>query len=289
MKKYMLCIASYNDYRQVFYEKYIKPNNIRYCLKHKIEYIDFTEDIHPIRDSFIWVKTFKISELLKNLDENDILISIDADIAIFDQNIEFNLDRDKSFAYSIDTANTHNMGFHILRNNLFSRDLINELTSDVRYKKYINSDEIIYKNETQSMFWKQFADQASWYSMAGILRHSDKSFWEIDDFGWNSKLDDDTYYSKKELYENIQLLPSNFNVSELRGETEGTYNINIVSYKKVINRHFAGGQKFKKVWYKNNKFLLSLYFWNPFRILYLLYNNYFYRIRGKIKSIIALK
>ena len=227
--------------------------------------------------------------MLKNLDEDDVLISIDADIAIFDQNVEFNLDRDKSFAYSIDTANTHNMGFHILRNNLFSRDLINELTSDVRYKKYINSDEIIYKNETQSMFWKQFADQASWYSMAGILRHSDKSFWEIDDFGWNSKLDDDTYYSKKELYENIQLLPSNFNVSELRGETEGTYNINIVSYKKVINRHFAGGQKFKKVWYKNNKFLLSLYFLEPVWILYLLYNNYFYRIRGKIKSIIALK
>ena len=158
MKKYMLCIASIVTTGKIL-RKYIKPNNIKYCIKHNIEYIDFTEDIYPIRDSFIWVKTFKISELLKNLDEDDVLISIDADIAIFDQNVEFNLDRDKLPAYSIDTANTHNMGFHILRNNLFSRDLINELTSDVRYKKYINSDEIIYKNETQSMFWKQFADR----------------------------------------------------------------------------------------------------------------------------------
>ena len=79
-------------------------------------FIDFTEDIHPIRDNYIWVKSFKIAELLKDLDENDILISIDADIAIFNNNVEFNIEEKKSFAYSIDTANTHNMGFHIIRN-----------------------------------------------------------------------------------------------------------------------------------------------------------------------------
>ena len=62
----MLCIASYNDYRQEYYEKYIKPNKLRYCLNHDIEYIDFTEDIYPIRDNYIWVKSFKIAELLKD-------------------------------------------------------------------------------------------------------------------------------------------------------------------------------------------------------------------------------
>ena len=100
MKKFMLCIASYNDYRKEFYEKIIRPNNLKYCLKHNIEYIDFTEGVSPIRNNFIWVKTFKISQLLKTMNENDLLISIDADIAIFDHEVEFNLSQGKSFSYS---------------------------------------------------------------------------------------------------------------------------------------------------------------------------------------------
>lgn len=284
MKKYMLCIASYNDYRQEYYEKYIKPNNLRYCSKHDIEYIDFTEDIYPIRDNYIWVKSFKIAELLKDLDENDILISIDADIAIFNNNIEFNIEEKKSFAYSIDTANTHNMGFHIIRNNEFSKNLIKELISEDRYNKNINDSKIIHKSESTSLFWKLFADQASWYSLAGIKRHSDIPFWDIDNFGWHSDINEDTFFTKSQLYDNVQLLSSNFNVTELKGETEGTYNINKVRYYNVINRHFAGGQKFKKVWYKNNLILLHIYFWNPIRIISILYSNYFYRLVGKIKS-----
>ena len=136
MKKYMLCIASYNDYRQEFYEKIVKPNNQKYCLKYNIEYIDFTENVRPIRENYIWVKTFKLSELQKQLNENDLIISIDADIAIFDHSVEFKLERNKSFGYSIDSANTHNMGFHIVRNNTFSVNLIGSSVNT----GYTNSD-----------------------------------------------------------------------------------------------------------------------------------------------------
>ena len=283
----MLCIASYNDYRKEFYEKIIRPNNLKYCLKHNIEYIDFTEGVSPIRNNFIWVKTFKISQLLETINENDLLISIDADIAIFDHEVEFNLSQGKSFSYSIDSANTHNMGFHLLKNNQFSQNLIRELIDENRYQKYINNQEILNNGETLSEFWKGFADQASWYSLAGIKRHSDTPFWELEGFGWNSRIDENTFFSKEDLYKNIELLPSRYNVTELWGETEGTYNINNVSYRKVINRHFAGQQKFKKIWYRNSKLLLHVYFWNPIRFLKLIYKNYFYRIIGKLKSILA--
>jgi len=286
MKKYTLCIASYNDYRQEFYEKFVKPNNQKYCLKYNIEYIDFTENVRPIRENFIWVKTFKLSELQNQLNEDDLIISLDADIAIFDHSIEFKLESSKSFGYSIDSANTHNMGFHILRNNAFSQDLINELISEDRYTKYISNYTKLNNNESYSTFWKNFADQASWYSLAGIIRHSQTPFWNMEDYGWNSKIDGETFYSKDQLYKNVQILPSKFNVTELRGETEGNYNINKVPYFHVINRHFAGGQKFKKIWYKNSKFLLHLYYWNPFRLISLFFNNNLYRIIGKFKSLI---
>ena len=158
------------------------------------------------------------------------------------------------------------------------------------YAASFNLADAIYKqekfSESTSLFWKQFADQASWYSLAGIKRHSDIPFWNIDNFGWHSDFNEDTFFTKSQLYDNVQLLSSNFNVTELKGETEGTYNINKVKYYNVINRHFAGGQKFKKVWYKNNLILLHIYFWNPIRIISLLYNNYFYRLVGKIKSMI---
>ena len=166
--------------------------------------------------------------MLKDLDENDILISIDADIAIFNNNVEFNIEEKKSFAYSIDTANTHNMGFHIIRNNEFSKNLIKELISEDRYNKNINDSKIIHKSESTSLFWKQFADQASWYSLAGIKRHSDIPFWNIDNFGWHSDINEDTFFTKSQLYDNVQLLSSNFNVTELKGETEGTYNLSLI-------------------------------------------------------------
>ena len=42
-----IVITEKNFYQNFKHHK--KPNNLEYCLKHNIEYIDFTENIEPIR------------------------------------------------------------------------------------------------------------------------------------------------------------------------------------------------------------------------------------------------
>jgi hypothetical protein len=129
------------------------------------------------------------------------------------------------------------------------------IVDENRYNSLHNQLTIHEKFGTYSSFWEQFYDQASWYSLSGIKRHSDKSFWEYPDYGWHSdktatgEVNEWCEYTLKELYDNVQLLPTAWNVTELEGESSCEFLINKVTKEDVIIRHFAGGQQWRKEWF----------------------------------------
>ena len=103
---------------------------------------------------------------------------------------------------------------------------------------------------TLSSFWHEFREQASWYSLAGIKRHSWEPFWNLSNFGWHSSKDTFTLYSLEDLYNNVEILPTIWNVTELEGESNCQFNINKTNKEDVIIRHFAGGQPWRKEWFE---------------------------------------
>lgn len=250
MKKYLLVLSNYTDYRKEFFEKYISVRNKEYCKIHNYEYIEIN-NFEKIRDKYGWVKPFKINELIETffLKENDKLLCLDADILIVKPELEFPVN--KSFTYSIDTGNTHCMGAYSITINEWTKRLFKNIISEERYNKLKDKQTIHERFKNYSSFWDIFYDQASWYSLAGIKRHSDIPFKDLKDFGWHSDKNEDTVYSLEELYENIEILNSNWNVTEFVPETGGTFYINKVKKEDVILRHFAGGQKWREEWYNN--------------------------------------
>ena len=85
-----------------FLSKFYKTKQFRLLLKHNIEYIDFTENIEPIRGNYVWVKPYILDDLLNNkFKDGDLIICIDADIAIANHKIEFTLNDGKSYGYTI--------------------------------------------------------------------------------------------------------------------------------------------------------------------------------------------
>ena len=155
------------------------------------EYIEITEELKPIRGGLHWVKTFKVEEVLnKNLNEGDGLVIIDADALIIDKEKNFLPPNNKSFAYSIDTGNTHCFGFLSMIKNDWTVNLFKLLHDQDRYDSLI--DEISYHEgkKTYSSHWREFNEQASWYSLAGIKRHSNVPFWDLPNNGWHSNVID---------------------------------------------------------------------------------------------------
>ncbi len=268
MNKYFLIIARYPDWRQEFFNEYIYPRSEEYCKIHDYEFIYISEGIEKIRNSYTWNKPFIIDDLLQNkLKEGDVLTSFDADAIIVDKYKDFIPPKDKSFTYSIDTANTHNMGLYSLRNNEWTRNLFKLIIDEERYRSL--SDNISYHEglNTYDKFWESLPHQASVYSLFGIKRHSEKSFFDIKNYGWNSSLDKWTVYDIDTLKENIEILPTNWNVTEVRGESSCVFYINKSTYNNVIVRHFAGPQKWRKIWLEKGKLGFHINFLNPIRIL----------------------
>ena len=262
-KNYLLAIASYPDNRQDFFNTYTSKRNKEYCSYHNLEYIEITDNVLPIRGKIGWFKTFKVNEIIKDLNNGDTLTYFDADMLIVNKEKSFLPDLNKSFAYSIDSGNTHCMGSFSLRINDWSRDLMELIIDENRYQNLINKDTLHEHKNTYSSFWEEFYDQASWYSLAGIKRHSDKSFWKLPNFGWHSAKDEWTKFSLDELERNVQIFPTNYNVTELPGESTCTYNINKINYNNVYIRHFAGGQKWRSEWYYKKTILFHLKHINP--------------------------
>ena len=245
--KYLMVIASYKDYRQDFFDKHISPRNKEYCKIHGVEYIEIKESLTPVRGKLGWIKAFKVRDMINSeLKDGDILTCLDADMAI--HKTEFEYAPKKSFTYSIDSGNTHCMGSYSVRVNDWTKNLFNLITCEDRYSRLGSKPTRHPAFGDYSSFWESHYDQASWYSLAGITRHSWVPFFQLPNCGWHSDHNEDTGYSLEELNDNVDILPTAWNVTEMPGESDCHFNINPVRREDVIIRHFAGQQQWREEW-----------------------------------------
>jgi len=243
MKKFLFVIARYNDHRMVDFDTKISPRNKEYCNAHGFKYIEVRNDSHlPIfRGNPTWWKFTILNEAIDSgkVQDGDIVTHLDADMYIVKMNKPYV--SGKSFSYSIDCGNTHCMGNYSVTINEWSRKLIKNILSEERYRKLNNVDTLEPTSNTISSFWQNFREQASWYSLAGIQRHSWTPFFELPNLGFHSHQTEDTVYSLQELQQHVEPLPSTWNTTH-DYDSQDRFNINKVQEKDVIIRHFAGHQ-----------------------------------------------
>jgi hypothetical protein len=245
MKKYLMVIANYPDQRQEFFKTYFSPRNEEYCTIHGYEYLEYLGPYKPFRDHPTWWKFTIVRDLLNDgtLKEGDTLTHIDADMCIHRLDLEY--PSHKSFTYCIDSGNTHCMGNYSIKVNEWSRNMFDLLLDDTRYDNLKDKITVHEYFGHSDSFWSIFREQASWYSLAGIKRHSNIPFYNLAHYGWHSDKDEWAIYSLEELYKNVQVLPTCWNVTEMPGESGCVFNINQVEKKDVVIRHFAGGQPWR--------------------------------------------
>ena len=230
MKKTLFQIADYSDHRQDIFDNWFSPRNKEYAEHHGFEYYAFKK-IDKRRPNPIWSKLYKIQELLESSATGDKISVIDADAVVVNGTNSF--ETDFSFGYAIDSGNTHCMGNFTITVNAWSRKLVSLLLSEKRYQQFKN-DQV----------WQMWAEQASWYYLAGIERHSWTPFLMKPNFGWHGHdYRDSDRLSLDELYENVDVLPTQFNITLIEGESQpGLMQYNINPCDEVWIRHFAGGQ-----------------------------------------------
>jgi hypothetical protein len=242
----LLCIADYMDGRQDHFLKYHSPRNKTYCGYHDFEYIEILDIKNqiPYHRGIVWDRFFLIRDwiLSEKIKEGDIISMIDADICIVNGTQSFEPPEGKSFAYAIDSCNTHCMGAVSIRVSNWSKEMLNYLLSESRYDKFKNNP-----------FWKVFHEQASWYSLAGIddvfADPKQKSWMDFDHKGWCSTDKNQPVYSIEDLEKNVDILPVEWNVTSWH-DTNQFYKIPTTSGKveDVIFRHFAGSKKWDSTW-----------------------------------------
>ena len=235
MKKILFVIADYPDGRQDFFMKWMSPRNKEYAEKHGFEYREFLKlprekDGRFFRDNPTWLK-FKIVNdwiLAGELDNGDIVSHIDADICVADTSRPFQTS--KSFGYAIDSCNTHCMGAYTIRVNEWTKEMLQVMLSEELYKSC--------KNEEH---WQSFREQAAWYTMCGIPAHSWVPFNELPDYGFHMKKSANLKYSVEDLHKNVEVFPTEWNVTHVAGEGFNDYFMIPTHRSKTIFRHFAGG------------------------------------------------
>jgi len=127
--------------------------------------------------------------------------------------------------------------------------MLNNILSEERFEKYKDLKTIGSMDEVSS-FWEIFREQASWYSLAGIKRHSWVPFSLMPHYGWHSLYNEDTAYNLEELYKNVEILDTNWNVTHIP-EEDGDDQFYMLPTRKddVIVRHFAGGRKWRQEYF----------------------------------------
>lgn len=245
MNKFLMVIAMYRDSRQDFFESHMSPRNKEYCEKHGFQYLEYKSGLEPYRGNMTWLKFTIVRDLINNgtLKDGDVLTHLDADMCIVDTSKPYVTN--KSFTYSIDSGNTHCMGSYSIKINDWSKKMIDLILDEVRYNQLNNRMTVHEAFGHTSSFWGEFREQASWYSLAGIKRHSWEPFWNLPDNGWHSDKNEFTVYSLEELYEHVEILPTAWNVTEMSGESNCQFNINKCEKDDIIIRHFAGGQNWR--------------------------------------------
>ena len=246
--KFLLVFASYSDSRQDFFNEWMSPRNKEYCRIHGVEYIEITSNLVPFRGNLTWLKFTKIREFIQSgkFQLNDEVVHIDADMCLIHPEIEFPCP--KSFNYSIDSGNSHCMGCFSLKINDWSIKMIDLILDETRFNELNDRVSLHEAFGYTNAFWHEFREQASWYALAGVKRHSWVPFTELPDYGWHSSGDLPTY-SLEELYEHVGVLPASWNVTEMEGESGCEFLINRTERNEVLIRHFAGGQKWREEWF----------------------------------------
>ena len=246
MKRFLFVIVNYPDWRQEFYAENMRPLNKEYCHLHGFEYMEFNGGEDFFRGHPTWWKFSKVREFIQDgtLKEGDVLTHLDADMCVVDQRVP--LVSNKSFTYAIDSCNTHCMGLYSLKINEWSVNMLDLLLDESRYIKYKDKTTLGSMGEI-SAFWDIFREQASWYSLAGIQRHSWVPFLLMPHFGWHSEANEDTIYSLEDLYKHVEVLGPNWNVTHLP-EEDGEDQFYMLPTRKedTVVRHFAGGRQWRK-------------------------------------------
>lgn len=247
MKKIFFVIADYPDKRQDFFLKWMSPRNKEYAKFHNFEYIEYLnlprdKDGKFFRNNPTWLKFKIVKDLIDSgkLVYGDIVSHIDADICVFNSSKSF--ETTKSFGYAIDSCNTHCMGAYTLKVNDWSIEMINTILSDDLYEKC--------KDEEH---WKAFREQAAWYTMTGIVPHSWQPFNEMQNNGFHSKSTKNLKYSLEDLEKNVEVFPTEWNVTHVAGEGFNDYFMIPTHRKDTIFRHFAGGGLWDEAYFTNSR------------------------------------
>lgn len=255
MKKFLTTFSLYRDQRHNLYETYIQPRFKKYSELHGLKFVELNfsnfqiQQLHPEfppGENMHFNRWLLFKELLdkNSLKDGDIVYNFDADIFIADLNKFFI--PEKSFTYAIDSGNTHCFGFFVLKITPFTRKLIDNITSRERWLK-VSQYEFFNEHNNAKGRW-HIADQQMYYTCAGIKPHSWKPFYELENLGFHSYPTEHTIFTLEELKENVEVLPTEWNVTHLIEETgdngkPNTYDIVRTTKDKVIFRHFAGGQR----------------------------------------------
>lgn len=232
MKTVLLCFAAYDGEKKDFFEKYTEPRFKKYAKLHGWEtkiVKDYTQ-YKLTRQHPTWMSWLIIKEMLDcgELVDGDNIMSIDADVCVYDITKQFITK--KSFGYAIDSCNTHCMGAYTLQINKWSRNLVNTMLNNEMYHKLKDTP-----------IWKMWNDQAAWYTIAGIKRHSWDPFMELKNNGWHSDTSENTKLTIDELHKHVEIFPVVWNVTHVAGEGFNEYFINPSHKKDTVLRHFAGG------------------------------------------------
>jgi hypothetical protein len=244
MKKYLLCIASFEGDKQIFFDKFISDRNKEFALEQGYEYIEIREK-QSFRNSGTWLKLYNVKKLIDSnfVKEGDHITVIDADMCLVDS--RYSLTSEKPFTYAIDSCNTHCMGYYSIKICDWSIRFINELLNEENYLRNGNND-----------FWRMWAEQSSLYYITGIQRHSDIPFFELPNFGYGIDKRPETVYTPEELLENIEIRNVNYNVTYVFSDIDPInsmieqYYINKNDYENVIIRHWAGGQMWNEKYFQ---------------------------------------
>ncbi len=284
---YLLAIASYKEkWKQDFFDNVVSKRNKEYCELHNLEYIEITEGVKPVRGQYFWYKSFKQEEIINTIMNNgDGLIFIDADAIIVDINKNLLPPEGKDYAYAIDTGNTHCTGYFSLIKSDWTKQMFSLINSEDRYQALINKTSFHEGKKIENSFWQEFAEQASWYSLTGIKRHSNISFFDLPNYGFHSSKNEWTHYSLEDLNEHVHIFPPEYNVTELHGESVCLNYINKVKYKNVVIRHFSGGQKWREVWTDTKSLNFKLHKTNLFKFInFYKLKIFIQKVKGFIKS-----
>lgn len=253
MKKFFLTLPNYTDWKLTAYQNYMAPRNKKYCQIHGYKYLElpFSPNIRVfegISDGenvmFYRWKILKDAIEANKLQDNDIITMFDCDVYI--AQLDKNFETKKSFTYAIDSGNTHCMGIFSLKVNSFTRKLINAITCQKRYNALKSM--LLYKEDVQQNVTFYANDQHAYYHVAGIKPHSWVSFLDMSNYGFHTHKTDYTVFSIQELLDNVEILGPEWNTTHLIEETGDNgkpnyYDIVRIAKDRVINRHFAGGQR----------------------------------------------